>query len=198
MSGGARRRALCLVGAVLAGGCAHARTGVPVAPPDARGWIVVPHMRMVAQDGEADCGPAALAMALGRWGATASPDAWQARRGESPPRDGVSAGALRDEARRAGFQAFVFEGSFDDLTVEVAFGHPVIVGLVRLEREIRASHFVVVVGHDSAARRWLIADPALGVEALSRDALEAEWARAGWVTLVLTPNAEARGTRASL
>jgi len=198
MNGGAGRRALSLLGAVLAVGCAHARTGTPVAPPDARDWLVVPHMRVVAQAGEADCGPAALAMALGRWGATPSPDAWRDRHGESASRDGVSAGALRDEARRAGFQAFVLEGSFDDLLVEVASGHPVIVGLVRLEREVRASHFVVVVGHDAPARRWLVADPALGVLALDRDVLEAEWARSGWVTLVLTPNAEARETRASL
>jgi ABC-type bacteriocin/lantibiotic exporter with double-glycine peptidase domain len=198
MSGGARRRVLAIVGALLATGCAHARTGAPVAPPEARDWIVVPHVRMVAQEGDADCGPAALAMALGRWDAAPSPDAWQPSRGEPARPGGVSAGALRDEARRAGFQAFVLEGSFDDLSAEVDAGHPVIVGLVRLERELRTAHFAVVVGHDAKARRWLVADPALGVLALGRDALEADWARAGWVTLVLAPNAEAREPRAAL
>lgn len=198
MNGGARRRALALMGAILAAGCAHARTGAPVAPPDARDWVVIPHVKMVAQEGDTDCGPAALAMALGRWDAAPSPDAWQPRRGEPAPAGGVSAGALRDEARRAGFQAFVLEGSFDDLSAEVDAGHPVIVGLVRLERELRTAHFAVVVGHDAKVRRWLVADPALGVLALGRDALEADWARAGWVTLVLAPNAEAREPRAAL
>lgn len=175
------------VGAALAVGCAHARTGQSVAAPDAKGWIVVPHMTVVAQQGDFDCGPAALAMALARWSAAPSPDAWQPRASVS---DGASAGALRDEARRQGFQAFVVEGSFDDLTAEIGAGHPVIVGLVQIEGDTRTDHFAVVVGHDAPARRWLIADPARGLQTVSRDALDAQWIRTRRVMLVLAPKTE--------
>jgi predicted double-glycine peptidase len=140
---------------------------------------------MVAQRGDADCGPAALTMTLGRWGATPSPDAWQPRAREDL--EGVSAGALRDEARREGFQSFVFEGTFDDLAAEIEAGRPVVVGLVRVERDRATSHFAVVVGHDAGARRWLLADPARGVRAVAREELGADWVRAGRVTLVVLP-----------
>jgi predicted double-glycine peptidase len=202
MPGGARRRALVVaLGATVAIGCAHGSQGwtaQPVtAPADGRGWVVVPGMKALAQTGDADCGPAALTMALARWGATPSPDAWRPRPGEDRARDGVSAGALRDEARRAGFQSYVFEGTFEDLAAEIAAGRPVIVGLVRVEHEQRTAHFTVIVGHDARARRWLLADPALGVRAITAEALRDDWARAGWVTLVVFPNAEARPVRAS-
>ena len=191
-----RRRARSLTLAalvVVAGahaGCAHARTGTPVVAPRASGWVVVPNVTMVAQADETDCGPAALTMALTRWHASPSPDAWQPRAGASRARDGFSAGALRDEARRAGFESFVFEGTFDDLSTEVAAGHPVVVGLVHVEHDRATSHFAVVVGHDTDARHWLLADPALGVHAVTRDTLRVEWGHAGWVTLVVFPAAE--------
>jgi ABC-type bacteriocin/lantibiotic exporter with double-glycine peptidase domain len=143
---------------------------------------------MVAQVDDADCGPAALTMALTRWSASPSPDAWQPRTGENRAHGGFSAGALRDEARRAGFQSFVFEGTFDDLSTEVAAGHPVVVGLVHVEHERASAHFAVVVGHDADARHWLIADPALGVHAVTSDELRTEWGHSGWVTLVVFPD----------
>lgn len=175
------------LGAVAALGCAHAPAGEATAPQDASRWIVVPHVRLVAQTGDADCGPAALEMALGRWGAVPSADAWRPREGENRTRDGFSAGTLRDEARRAGFQSYVFEGTFDDLAGEVDRGRPVVVGLIRVERGTRTAHYAVVVGHDLPRARWLLADPALGVRAVAADALRDEWARAGWVTLVVFP-----------
>jgi predicted double-glycine peptidase len=142
---------------------------------------------MVAQTGDADCGPAALTTALTRWGAAPPPDAWRPRPGENRERDGFSAGTLRAAARGAGFQSFVFEGTFDDLAAEIAAGHPVVVGLVRVEHERAIAHFAVVVGHDAEARHWLLADPALGVRSVARDRLRADWGHAGWVTLVVFP-----------
>jgi predicted double-glycine peptidase len=176
----------CALSAAAAHGCAHASSSSsPVKAP--AGWVVVPHMWIVTQQGDFDCGPAALEMALRRWGSFPSPDAWRPRPGQEPGR-GVTAGALRDEARRAGFRSYVFEGTFDDLAAEVGAGRPVVVGLVRLERGVRTPHFAVVVGHDPPGRRWLLADPALGVQDVAADALEVEWARSGWVTLVVIPN----------
>jgi predicted double-glycine peptidase len=177
------------LGAAVAAGCALSSASVVSAPES--GWVVVPNVSVVAQRGDFDCGPAALETALARWGVGVPTDAWRPRPGQDPRR-GVTAGALRDEARRVGFQSYVFEGSFEDLTAEIDAGRPVVVGLVRLERDVRTPHFTVVVGHDARLRRWLLADPALGVQDVSAEALRAEWARSGWVTLVVIPN-EAAG-----
>jgi ABC-type bacteriocin/lantibiotic exporter with double-glycine peptidase domain len=145
-------------------------------------------MKFVPQSGDADCGPAALAMTLARWGAHPSSSAWPPRPVEAPGRGGVTAGALRDEARRAGFQSYVFEGTFQDLAAEIGAGRPVVVGLVRLERGVRTPHFAVVVGYEPRRGRWLVADPALGVQDVAAGAFGAEWGRAGWVTLVVVPD----------
>ncbi len=169
--------------AVALGGCAHAAAPISLVAPAGGRWTVVPHLTVVAQGAEDDCGRAALATAFSRWGVSVPPtdDALA-------PKGGITAGALRDEARRRGFSSFVFQGGFDDLALEINEGRPVVVGLVRLVGEQRTTHFAVVVGRDVQAGRWLMADPALGVLPLSGDALRDEWARSGWVTLVLFPS----------
>jgi ABC-type bacteriocin/lantibiotic exporter with double-glycine peptidase domain len=170
--------------AAIGVGCAHSG-GVVAAPPRGE-WTVVPHVELVSQKGEADCGPAALATALGRWGVSLPPG----DPGIPKDKQGVTAGALRDEARRLGFTSFVFEGAFTDLAVELGAGRPVVVGLVYADGDSRLAHFAVVVGRDARADRWLLADPARGVREVSADALRGDWGRAGWVTLVLLPKAE--------
>ncbi|HVZ73159.1 MAG TPA: cysteine peptidase family C39 domain-containing protein [Polyangia bacterium] len=180
-----RREPLWLgLAAIALGACAHARADAPVVAPDGGGWTVVPHVRPLAQTGDADCGPAALATALGRWGLAPGPHAFP----HGPTRgDGASAGELRDEARRLGLAAFVIEGKPGDLKAEIDEGHPVVVGLIVVARDARIPHFTVVVGHDAEAQRWLVADPALGVHTIKTGALQEAWARAGWVTLVMGP-----------
>jgi predicted double-glycine peptidase len=178
-----------MLSAALTGGCAHARTGQAVVPPRRNGWIVVPHVSVVAQEDDADCGPAALATALTRWGLAPAADAWRPRVNENRLRAGFTAASLREEARRAGVRAFVFEGTFDDLDAEIAAGDPVIVGLVHIEHEERVPHFAVVVGHDTGGRHWLLADPALGIRSVTQDDLRTEWGHSGWVTLVLLAKA---------
>jgi predicted double-glycine peptidase len=192
MTAATARWALCLaLGAVVAAGCGHTRPQAPIAAPGAS-WIVVPHMKFVAQAGDADCGPAALAMTLARWGAHPSSSAWPSRPVDTAGRGGVTAGGLRDEARRAGFRSYVFEGTFDDLVAEIGAGRPVILGLVRIEHGTRIPHFTVVVGHEPRRGRWLLADPALGVQDVAAEALGADWARSGWVTLVVVPDEATR------
>jgi predicted double-glycine peptidase len=159
-----------------------------VAPPEGA-WTVVPHLTVVPQGAEDDCGRAALATALSRWGVSLS-----ANDAALAPKGGITAGALRDEARRHGFSSFVFQGGFDDLALELQEGRPVVVGLVRLVGEQRTTHFAVVVGRDVRTGRWLMADPAVGVQPLSGDALRDEWARSGWVTLVLFPIGDSTAT----
>jgi ABC-type bacteriocin/lantibiotic exporter with double-glycine peptidase domain len=169
-------------------GCGHG--GAPVAPtlataPDSGDWVVVPGVPVVTQKGQDDCGRAALAMAMARWGQPISRQDVVPKPGEG----GVSAGTLRDEARRRGFAAYVIEGHFEDLAVEIASGRPVVIGLVRVDGSRRMSHFAVIAGHAPGAGRWLMLDPALGVRSVSADALRTEWGRSGFVTLVIDRNA---------
>ena len=189
MTPGARGGAIVIVAATALSACGHAGATAPVVPAPSGDWVVVPNVRPVAQAKDDDCGPTALATALGRWNVKPARSDL-----ERPPGEGVTAGALRDEARRLGFASFVFEGSLEDLTTEVDDGRPVIVGLVRVVHDGRFPHFAVVVGHDVGARHWLVVDPALGVERPSAEALRTEWARSGWVTLVMAPRAKAQAT----
>jgi ABC-type bacteriocin/lantibiotic exporter with double-glycine peptidase domain len=162
-------------------GCGHARAPALARAPDQSDWVVVPGVPVVSQKGQDDCGRAALAMALARWGQ-------QIARGDVTPKPGeggVSAGALRDEARRRGFSAYVFEGHFEDLAVEIASGRPVVIGLVRVDGPRRLTHFAVIAGHEAGGGRWLMVDPTLGVRSVSGDTLRTEWARSGFVTLVI-------------
>jgi ABC-type bacteriocin/lantibiotic exporter with double-glycine peptidase domain len=164
-------------------GCGHAGPAPIARAPDQGDWVVVPGVPVVEQARADDCGRAALAIALARWGQQVSERDLPVPPGEG----GVAARVLRDEARRRGFASYVFAGKFDDLAVEIASGRPVVVGLIRDDGERRLSHFAVVAGHDPRAGRWLMVDPAVGVRAVSGDALAAEWGRSGWVTLVIAP-----------
>jgi predicted double-glycine peptidase len=174
-----------LVLAALATGCAHG--GVRAKAPDDGDWIVVRHLTVYTQKGDTDCGPAALATLLSRWGI--APET--ALRGTSAAQDdGVTAGALRDVARKLGFHSFVVQGSFADLDFELERDRPVLVGLVQTSGGQRWSHFVVVVGREVGGGRWLLADPARGLEVIARGALDGQWAASGFVTLVLAPRAD--------
>lgn len=190
----------------LVAGCAH-RGGPPPAKeaPGAGDWVVVPGVVVYAQRGAVDCGPAAFATMLSRWGVP--PDAaWHSPRIGGLETRATTAGELRDEARRLGFRSYVIEGSFDDLDFEIAATRPVLVGLVRTADQQRWAHFSVVVGREAGGRRWLLADPSLGLEVIGREALDRQWAASGFVTLVLLPDdgranppaSSQRGLRAAL
>lgn len=157
-------------------GCAQL---APNTPPRAEGWTVVPSVRFEAQKGRRDCGPAALAMLLRRWGLAAAPFPSQ-----SP---GVAAGELRDRARELGLASFAVPGTFDDLAAEIAAGRPVIIGTARTHGGVRRFHFVLVVGHDRARARWMVADPDRGWRALEEDELDVAWSAARRTMVVAFP-----------
>jgi predicted double-glycine peptidase len=185
--------------AALSAGCGHVGPPAIAGAPDGSGWTVVPGVPVITQNqkGEDDCGRAALTTVLARWGVALSGPGGSGANGVVPRDGGITAGALRDEARRRGFASFVFAGTLDDLMVEVGAGRPVVVGVVSVEGERRMPHFAVVAGHDASARRWLLVDPARGVRNISGDALRTEWGRSGWVTLVVYPNDSVPDDRAS-
>jgi predicted double-glycine peptidase len=114
------------------------------------------------------------------------------------PDQGLSIGALRDYARRMGFSAYVFQGSFADLIHEIGQGRPVIVGVALPVSSGEAmAHFQVFVGHDLGKRRVLILDPARGLRQNGLESFLAEWEPAGRATLVVIPDATVEEARSA-
>ncbi|HXI60002.1 MAG TPA: cysteine peptidase family C39 domain-containing protein [Polyangia bacterium] len=186
-AGASSRLALLAVAAVstLCVACGHA-TRVGSGPPqDVRAsgeWTVVDGVRLQRQRTRVDCGPRALAMVVQRWGLNEAPAL-----AINPGTAGATAGQLRDETRRMGLKAFVFAGRFDDLSHEIDHARPVVIGLVRKEGRHVWSHYVVVVGHDRAGTRWLVADPDTGWRVVTQKDLARDWAASGQVMLAILP-----------
>ena len=148
------------------------------------GWALVEGVPFVAQESETDCGAAALAMVLARWGEEV-PVAVLERECAAPGVEGIRAGALRDAARRRGLRAFVVPGRVEDLRQEIARGRPVVVGLVKSLGPLTSTHFEVVVGLHDGSGRVAALDPARGLVTDALPAFRAEWEAAGGATLVV-------------
>ena len=151
------------------------------------GWVVVEGVPLVRQQAEHDCGPAALAMVLERWGiANVRGDV---RRELEPGEHGAAAGALRDFARRRGLAAYLVVGDESDLMREIRAGRPVLVGLVQRYTSGRAySHYEVVIGLNPERRRILLLDPGHGPREDGLDDFAHEWRDASRLTLVISPS----------
>lgn len=163
------------------------------------GWTRVDGVPLVRQKGIKDCGAAALSMVLTYW----EQGGELPRMSERPspleraeidralrrePGAGLSAGDLRDYARRRGHSAFVFQGSFEDLKHEVVAGRPVIVGTHKpLSSGEALAHYEVLVGLHPDRKRVLTIDPARGLRENDVRGFMAEWESAGRVTLVILP-----------
>jgi ABC-type bacteriocin/lantibiotic exporter with double-glycine peptidase domain len=148
------------------------------------GWIVVPDVPLVRQHAEHDCGPAALASVLARWGiADALP---QIHRDVVTNPNGAAAGDLRDFARKQGLAAFLVVGEESDLVRELAAGRPVLVGLLqRYSNGQVLSHYEVVVGLNEARHRILLLDPGNGPREDSVESFTREWQGSKRLTLVV-------------
>lgn len=152
-------------------------------------WTFVHGVPFVPQREDADCGPAALAMVLQHFGVPASRDEVLAL--DPPDRVGVRAGALRDVARAKGFQAFVVEGTFNDIIDQLARDRPVLVGLAKPITGGRAlAHYEVVVGIDKRDKRIITLDPGRGLRENSLEGFAREWVPTGRVTLIVFPAVE--------
>ena len=147
-------------------------------------WTFVRDVPFIAQQSDADCGPAALAMVLAHFGVPSSLAEVVAA---DPPRDGgVRAGDLRDLARAKGLSAFVVAGTFADLFEQLGHGRPVLVGLAKPITGGRAlAHYEVVVAIDRRDHRLLTLDPARGLSENSLEDFAREWAPTGQVTLIV-------------
>jgi ABC-type bacteriocin/lantibiotic exporter with double-glycine peptidase domain len=188
--GKCRLAAILSFGALAAittlGGCYHgsARATSRAALEKQPGWVLVSGMTPIRQTSDNDCGAAALAMVIHRWGVASSAADIRAACPVEPGR-GIAAGQLRDFARAQGLGAFLIRGEMADLVNEVGQQHPVLVGLVQRQGDKALSHYEVVAGINTASRRLFLLDPGRGAREDGYDGFLAEWEAAGRVTLVV-------------
>lgn len=181
---------------VLAFGCISYRgSAQSVAPSAVRadaGWKRIEHLPPVHQTGAKDCGAAALSAVMEYWRRPPIAPALMRENIDAAlrtkPDQGLSAGALRDYARKQGFRAFVFNGELADLQHEIDVGRPVIVGVHKeLSSKEFLSHYEVVVGFHAEKQRVLLYDPARGLTENRLSGFLEEWKRAKQTTLVVAP-----------
>lgn len=178
------RSAVLLAFLISSTGCAatHERVDGPAATAAPSGVIRVP---FYAQE-DHQCGPAALAMALGWSGVDVEPSALadqvytEGRKGSLQP-DLVAA------ARRHDRVAYVIKGH-DELVAELSAGNPVVVlqnlGLAWLPRW----HYAVVVGRDPAKDTFALHSGRDANRTLGGSTFARTWARGGdWGLLTLRP-----------
>jgi ABC-type bacteriocin/lantibiotic exporter with double-glycine peptidase domain len=161
------------------------------------GWVRLDDVKLVRQKGIKDCGSAALSTVLGYLqpdGPAALERAAIDAALREQPGQGLSAGELRDYARARGFDSFVIQGAFDDLTHEIQAGRPVIVGVHKpLSSGEALAHYEVFVGYHPERQEVLTLDPAKGMRQFPVEGFMEEWKSAGLVTIVVMPKEKEPG-----
>ncbi len=190
-----RKSLLLLALLAFTPGCVHyagpSRATSPSEIAEGDGWQRVPQMMLVHQDGDADCGVAAVAMVLARW--TRPTGLAEVRASVPPVGAGLRARQMRDALRARGLRAFVIEGSLADLEHEIAAGRPVVVGtLKRLSDRQARTHFEVVVAIHPARHLLVTLDPSLGWRESTYAGFESEWSLSGHTAIVTLPPPEWR------
>jgi ABC-type bacteriocin/lantibiotic exporter with double-glycine peptidase domain len=165
--------------------------GLPGSAPEALrtdpGWVLVPDLKLVAQRGRHDCGVAALATVIEYWQPTTTTASLAAAIGPAENAQGVAAGRLREVALHHGLNAFLIEGTVDDLMHELGQRRPVILGLVGVDHGRVYGHYDVVAGVNPARRLFLIADPRGAWRQVRADDLLTVWRPARQLALVIFP-----------
>jgi ABC-type bacteriocin/lantibiotic exporter with double-glycine peptidase domain len=154
------------------------------------GWVAVRGVPLYRQQGDHDCGSTALAMVLRYWDVEARVQHLLDRRDD----ERLSAADLRSLARDAGFDAFVIEGTVEDLVHEIEAGRPVIVGAAKPSVRGRVAHYAVVIGIHPGSRRIATIDPATGYAQNGYRGFLDEWLGADRVLLVVLPRAHTAST----
>jgi tetratricopeptide (TPR) repeat protein len=135
------------------------------------------------------CGPAALATALGAAGIAADPTAL-ADEVFVPARAGSLQTEILAGARRHGAVATRIPGELDALLRELAAGHPVVV-LQNLGLSfVPLWHYAVVVGHDLPRGELLLRSGRTDRERLPLSTFEHTWGRSGFWGFVALPPGE--------
>ena len=176
---------------VALGGCAlltppQTRALRESAPADLAMPVELTEVPFFAQ-ADYECGPAALATALGAAGIAVRPEALTAQV-YLPARQGSLQAEMLATARRRGALAVRLPPTLESLLRELSAGHPVVVlqnlGLSFAPRW----HYAVLVGHDLAARELLLRSGTTEREVMGLSTFEHTWARGGhWAFVAVRP-----------
>ncbi len=180
-----RRAAWPALCALLAG-CAYmgsARDFDPAEFDRDQGWIAARGVPLVLQEGDSDCGAAALAMVLSYWGAPVGRrEIFEAL---GSPAGGIRAESLRELARARGLMARIFEGNLEDLERELSKRRPVLVGIVKRHAAFVLTHYEVVAGIHPGKGSIVTLDPAVGWRQNTFEGFLDEWRLARCLTMVV-------------
>ncbi len=183
------RRALLALALAVLSGCAVQTAALLAAPPGGLPRSAELGATPFFPQTDHQCGPAALATALGAVGVSASPAAL----GEQvflPARAGSLQAEMLAGARRHGVVATVIPGNLGAVLREVAAGHVVVVlqnlGLGFAPRW----HYAVVVGYDLEAHEVLLRSGTTRRDTMLLRTFEHTWARSGFWAFVALPPGE--------
>ncbi len=141
----------------------------------------------VIQQADFHCGPAALAMAL-QWAGQDVTQNQIARLAFVPGAQGTFQEDMIGAARRRGALAVPLNG-FDDLTAEIAAGHPVIVFQNLGESFAPIWHYAVVTAYDLERETVTLHSGQLSRTTMTLAKFERTWAGGeGWAFVALSPN----------
>jgi tetratricopeptide (TPR) repeat protein len=133
------------------------------------------------------CGPAALATALGAQGVEAAPESL-ASEIYLPARQGSLAPELLAATRRHGLLAYPLRPQLEDVLREVAAGTPVVVLQNLSLLPVPQWHYAVVVGYDLGEQQVVLRSGRTRRELMTLAAFERSWAGSGhWAMLALPP-----------
>jgi tetratricopeptide (TPR) repeat protein len=175
--------------AALLAGCTATRVGGLLAEAPA-GLPAAAEIASTPFFAQADyqCGPAALAMALGHAGRAATPETLLPQV-YLPARKGSLQAEMLATARRHGTLAYPLAPRLEDLLREIAAGNAVIV-LQNLALDWAPQwHYAVAIGYDLEARELVLRSGTTRRLAMALDPFERTWARSGhWAMLALAPD----------
>jgi ABC-type bacteriocin/lantibiotic exporter with double-glycine peptidase domain len=185
----ALRPGILAAAAVLAAGCqlGGIRSSAPEHLRQDPSWVLVPEVKLIPQESSDDCGVAALATVINYWQPdTAAGDVARSL-GPIVEGGGIEAGRLRSVAKARGLNAFLIEGTVDDLAYALVRFRPVIVGVVADEGGRTYGHYDVVVGMNLRRRLFLVGNPGGTWRQVPFDDLFSRWRRAHQLALMIFP-----------
>ena len=187
MAGRARLLPALLLSALLLGGCATQTAALRSAPPPG----TAPRLELAgtpffAQE-RYQCGPAALAMALGAAGVAVQPETLVPQV-YLPEREGSLQVDMLASARRNGALGVTIAPRLDALLAELRAGHPVLV-LQNLSLPIFPRwHYAVVTGYDLDQGDIVLNSGTTERMVMAMSTFEHTWARSGyWAMVALAP-----------
>jgi ABC-type bacteriocin/lantibiotic exporter with double-glycine peptidase domain len=177
-----------LVAALLLTSCAaYQGPGRPFEPARLGregGWLTAGEVPLIRQQGERDCGAAALAMIAGYWGRPLDGAGMSAAR-QLGPKGGAPAGRLRDLARERGLAAYLVPATLKDLRYELRRRRPVLVGMLKRHDDQVLAHYEVVVAMNPVLRQVVTLDPARGWQVYDVAGFLSEWQPTNQLAIVV-------------